>query len=185
LKAAVSVTRSLCVAALSLMVTACASSGFDLFGGNEPGASLASGESTNVHFFTSMPNFDTGVELQGGIRYALDFTILSNWIDGYIDENEAQQSLDERGFANSLMPWQWLGATRRSRQHRWFELMLYQPNCKRDSLHGITDLSVDEDSGSYNFVASCDGKLSLFVNDTRGFYINNAGYANISLSRLN
>jgi|TARA_B110000196_G_scaffold317718_1_gene331437 hypothetical protein len=61
----------------------------------------------------------------------------------------------------------------------------FQPNCVSDSLRGVTDLNVDEASGSYNFVAACDGKLTLFVNDSYGFYGNNVGFANISLSRVN
>ena len=83
------------------------------------------------------------------------------------------------------MPVQWLGWTRRSRSHNWFELMLMQPACRSGSLRGVSDLSIDEASGSYNFVATCDGNLTLFVNDSFGFYSNNAGYANIGLTRVN
>jgi hypothetical protein len=54
------------------------------------------------------------------------------------------------------------------REHNWFELMLLQAHCKRSSLVGISDLHLDEDSGSYNFVATCDGKHTLFVNDSHG-----------------
>jgi hypothetical protein len=150
-----------------------------------PGQNLAPGEHVNFHFFTKIPNFYSGIALQAGARYQLDFVLLSSWIDGTIQRNEQDQKLDERGFANSLMPYEWMGMLRRERDHRWFELMLVQPNCKASSLQGITDLSVDEGSGSYNFVAACDGNLTLFVNDSYGFYSNNAGYANIALSRVN
>ncbi|MCH8264327.1 MAG: hypothetical protein IIC10_02935 [Proteobacteria bacterium] len=43
----------------------------------------------------------------------------------------------------------------------------------------------DEAGGVYSFVAACDGKLTLFVNDSYGFYGSNADFANISLSRVN
>ena len=63
--------------------------------------------------------------------------------------------------------------------------MLMQPNCKSGSLQGVSDLTLDEASGSYNFVATCDGNLTLFVNDSHGFYSNNVGYASIVLTRVN
>ncbi len=166
-------------------LNACAVPTITLFNRDNPGPGLSIGESSNFHFFTSESNFDTGVNLNAGATYDLDITILSNWIDSYIEENEQGDLLDETGFDNSLMPFQWLGATRRSQSHRWFELMLFQANCGRESLRGITDLNSDEAGGSYRFVASCDGNLRLFVNDSPGFYLNNAGYANITLTRMN
>ena len=146
---------------------------------------LSVGESSNVHFFTIDPNFDTGITLGAGDTYDLDITILSHWMDAHITANENGEALNERGFDNSLMPIEMLGLTRRSRDHRWFELMMYQAGCGNDSLRGVTDLSNSNDSESYRFQASCDGNLRLFVNDTPGFYINNAGYANINLTRVN
>ncbi len=177
--------RGVAMIALCLYLTACAIPVATFFEDSESGRDLASGESATVHFFTNDPNLDTGVRLHAGTRYAVDVVILSNWIDSYIEENESGEAIDETGFANSVMPFEWLGFTRRSRQNRWFELMLYQPDCGRDSLRGVTELDVDETNGSYQFIASCDGKLSMFVNDSLGFYGNNAGYANINLSRVN
>lgn len=178
-------TRSAILLGLSLYLSACAIPIVTFLDGSDGGRDLVSGESATVHFFTNEPNLDTGVRLNAGSRYALDVVILSNWIDSDIEENETGEALDETGFANSVMPFEWLGITRRSRQNRWFELMLYQPDCGRESLRGVTELDVDETNGSYQFIASCDGKLSMFVNDSPGFYGNNAGYANIHLSRVN
>lgn len=178
-------TRSAILLGLSLYLSACAIPIATFLDGSGGGRDLVSGESATVHFFTNEPNLDTGVRLNAGSRYALDVVILSNWIDSDIEENETGEALDETGFANSVMPFEWLGITRRSRQNRWFELMLYQPDCGRESLRGVTELDVDETNGSYQFIASCDGKLSMFVNDSPGFYGNNAGYANIHLSRVN
>lgn len=169
---------------LLLILSSCQFPGIRLYESSDQGQPLNVGESTNVHFFTRNPNFNTGINLQSGSRYEMDITILSYWIDSYIDRNENDEPLDERGFANSLMPLELLASTKRSWDHRWFELMLYQSRCSRQSLYGVTDLEVDED-GSYNFVAACDGELTLFVNDSHGFYGNNVGYANISLSRVN
>ena len=182
------------VTAVAVAFSACSLPGVVIFGDSDPGIVLGAGENATVHFFTNEANFDTGINLQTGNRYGLDITILSYWIDNYIDRNENDEPLDERGFADSRMmrefedtviPFVLAQLTKRSYNHRWFELMMYQPNCKRDSLQGITDLSTDADSGSYNFVAACDGKLTLFVNDSHGFYSNNVGYTNISLSRVN
>lgn len=150
-----------------------------------PGSPLARGEAINLHFFTNEANFDTGIALQSGGSYTLTMAILSNWIDSYIDTNEDEMPLNERGFADSQMPYEFVSHLKRSRQHRWFELMLYQPNCKEASLKGVSDLNFDVESKTYDFVASCDGNLTLFVNDSPGFYGNNVGYANISLSRVN
>ncbi len=106
-------------------------------------------------------------------------------MDSTIDKNEKEQTLDQYGFADSVMPLPAVSLLKCSREHNWFELMLLQANCKRSSLVGISDLTFDEASGSYNFVATCDGKLTLFVNDSYGFYGNNSGFASISLSRAN
>lgn len=153
---------------------------------NSPSQVLAPGESISLRFFTSVADFDSGIRLQEGTDYNLDIMTLSHWVDGDIEENEEGAELDERGFANSEMPFEFLGVARRSRQHRWFELMLYQPACAAESLRGVTDLDVtEEDNNSYNFVAACDGKLTLFVNDSYGFYLNNTGFAGIALSRVN
>jgi len=154
-------------------------------GGSESGRIITAGENATVHFFTNEANYDTGIALQSGARYQLKVKLLSNWIDSYIDRNELDEPLHETGFANSQMPAEWMGITRRSREHNWFELMLMQGNCKTDSLRGVSDLSFDEATGSYNFVATCDGNLTLFVNDAYGFYGNNVGYANLELSRVN
>lgn len=171
-------------AASLLLLGACQAPRLNLFGAAGPGAPLAVGEEVNLDFFTSYLNFDTGVSLDAGADYAFRITILSHWIDRDIDVNEAGEPLDERGFGNSLMPFEWAGNLRRSRSHNWFELMLRQPDCPRDSLAGVSDLQYDAASGSYRFVAACSGNLALFVNDSYGFYGNNAGYANILLTRL-
>jgi len=162
-------------------VTGCNTAGIPFFTTNDTSAVLAAGESANTHFFTSEMNHDSGIALEAGARYTVDITILSHWIDSDIETNEADQPLDEKGFANSLMPWQWTGLTRRSQSHNWFELMLKQPGC---SVLGVSDLE-NNDNGGYNFTANCSGQLRLFVNDTVGFYGNNVGYANITVSRLN
>ena len=90
-----------------------------------------------------------------------------------------------REFDGGIIPFDLARLSKRSSQHRWFELMLMQYNCTGDSLQGVTDLAVDEESGVYTFVAACDGKLTLFVNDSHGFYSNNVGFANLALSRVN
>jgi len=179
------ITRSILLGSvLVLTLASCTFPGIRLYESSDQGESLNVGEAKNVHFFTKDPNFETGINLQSGARYVMDIAILSYWIDSYIEENENQEPLDERGFANSVMPFEFLAATKRVNGSRWFELMLYQSRCSRESLRGVTELEVDE-SGSYNFVAACDGELTLFVNDSRGFYSNNVGYANIALSRVN
>ena len=169
----------------ALLLVGCSVPGISIYGDAEPGTPVGSGEQHSVHFFTRDPNFDTGLSFNQGNRYRMKIALLSNWIDGNIEENEAGDELDEAGFDNSLMPTEWMGQTRRSRSHNWFELMLYQPNCAGSSRMGISELEFDENSNSYLFEAVCDGKLSLYVNDTHFFYINNAGYANIQFSRLN
>ena len=153
-------------------------------GDAEPGQILMPGESATLRFFTNIPNFDTDIGLLASAQYRLKINLLSNWADSTIDSNENDQALDQYGFADDLMPVAAASLLKRSREHRWFELMLLQANCKGSSLLGISDLTFDEDSGSYNFVATCDGKLTLFVNDSYGFYGNNSGFASISLSRV-
>jgi len=149
-----------------------------------PGQTLAPGESRTVHFFTKIADADTGVILEAAGRYEIRINLLNHWIDRYIAVNENGASLDESGFANSQMPYAWLGSLRRSTSHQWFELMLYQPRCEAESLRGVSDLQHNESSGSYQFVAACDGKLALFVNDNHLTYANNSGYANIAISRV-
>lgn len=152
---------------------------------SRPGMALSAGETARVRFFTNIADFDTGIVLTEGGRYALSIDLLSYWVDGSIEKNENGDDIDERGFANSEMTWSWLGHFRRSNDHRWFELMLYQPRCAGESLSGVSDLEFDESSSNYYFVANCDGKLALFVNDNYVAYANNLGYANIALSRVN
>ncbi len=149
------------------------------------GVSLSAGESSHLHFFTHEADFDTGVELIAGGQYALTVVLLNHWTDSAIAVNESGERLNEKGFANSVMPYSWLGNFRRSNSHQWFELMLYQPRCAADSLRGVSDLQYYESSGSYQFVATCDGKLALFVNDNYLTYANNRGYAGITINRVN
>ncbi|MFK7863115.1 MAG: hypothetical protein AB8B95_02705 [Pseudohongiellaceae bacterium] len=158
--------------------------GFSLLQTGSSGTPLASGETSNVHFFTKETLHNTGIALQSGQDYSLAVRILSNWVDLDIAENENGEALNERGFDNSLMPIEMLELTKRARSNNWFELMLVQQSCSGQSLAGVTDLTFDEESNSYRYTASCDGALSLFVNDTLGFYGNNIGYANIAISRL-
>lgn len=176
----------LTAAVLATSLTACVHTPMWAKGGaDESGMTLSAGEEAIVHFFTRDPSLDTGVKLAAGTEYEMDITILSLWVDSTIRKNENGEPLDETGFADSVMPHDWVSFLKRSGEHRWFELMIYQPNCSRDSLRGVTDLNANEDSGSYNFVAACDGKLSLFVNDSHGYYSNNVGFANIALSQVN
>lgn len=171
--------------ALPLAFAACATPPLGFLRPAAAPLELAPGESRSIDFFTSSHNLDSGILLQEGTRYSLAIVTLSHWIDGDIKSNENGEPLDQRGFSNALMPFAHLGIFRRSPDHRWFELMLYQAGCKSESLRGISELIMDESMGSYQFVAPCDGKLALFVNDSYGFYGNNAGYANIALSRSN
>jgi hypothetical protein len=149
------------------------------------GEVLSVGETANFLFFTNEPASNSGLSLVNGGAYQIQFSLLSNWIDGSIDQNENGQLLDETGFADSLMPLHSMSMLKRSRDHRWFELMLYLDGCSRASLLGISDLSFDETTGSYNYDASCSGDLKLFVNDSQGFYSNNAGFTNVKITRLN
>jgi hypothetical protein len=165
-------------------LTSCTIPGWMSLGDSQPSEVLMPGEKATLQFFTNIPNFDTDVGLQASAQYVLKINLLSNWVDNTFDKNEKEQTLDQYGFADSMMPIQGVSLLKRSREHKWFELMLQQANCKRSSLVGISDLTFDEASGSYNFVATCDGKLTLFVNDSYGFYGNNSGFASISLSRV-
>ena len=149
------------------------------------GDSLSVGESANFLFFTNESAATSGLSLVNGGGYQIEFTLLSNWIDGSIDQNETGQLLDESGFADSLMPVNSLSAFKRSREHRWFELMLYVDGCSGDSLAGVSDLAFDDATGSYTYDAICNGDLKLFVNDSQGFYGNNAGFSNIKITRIN
>ena len=151
----------------------------------QPGQLLAIGDSSVVHFFTSSADQDSGLVLEAGGQYTMSVNLLSNWTDSTIALNENDEPIDERGFANSEMPASWLGSLRRSQSHQWFELMLYQPRCATDSLRGVSDLQYNESSGSYTYVATCDGKLALFVNDNQMAYSNNRGYAKIAFARVN
>jgi len=176
--------KTLAAILATVSLTSCTVPGWAPFGDAQPGEVLMPGETAALQFFTNIPNFDTKVGLQANVRYEFKINLLSNWMDRTIDKNENNQSLDEYGFADSVMSMPVVSLLKRSRKHNWFELMLLQANCKRSSLVGISDLTFDEASGSYNFVATCDGKLTLFVNDSHGFYGNNSGFASISLSRV-
>ena len=169
----------------ALTLSACATPAWLPFGSSSVGQAITQGEPVTAHFFTKDPAFDTGVSLQSGLSYQLHINQLSYWIDSTIERNAAGVKLDEQGFDNSLRRSPWERLLRRSRSHNWFELMLMQPNCKSGSLQGVSDLTLDEASGSYNFVATCDGNLTLFVNDSHGFYSNNVGYASIVLTMVN
>lgn len=175
--------RVLLPALVALLATACAVPPVSLMD-MRSGQTLATGESATVHFFPAQANLDTGLVLAAGSRYTLDIKLLNYWVDGDIDTTAAGEPIDEYGFGNQQMPFDFLGALRRSNSHNWFELMLYQPRCAGESLRGISELEMNESSGSYSFVADCDGKLALFVNDSHFAYGNNLGYANIALSRL-
>ena len=89
---------------IAFMLSSCSFRGIYLYESSDQGTPLNGGEHRNFHFFTKDPNYDTGINLQSGANYSLDITILSYWIDSYIEKNEDQESLDERGFANSVMP---------------------------------------------------------------------------------
>lgn len=176
--------RSTFLALLLTALSACTVPGWMSLGDAGAGEVLSAGETATLHFFTNTANFDTEIGLQAGVEYALRINLLSNWVDSSIEKNEKDEPLDQFGFANSVMPLPAASMLKRSREHNWFELMLVQANCKRSSLKGVSDLNFDEASGSYNFLATCDGKLTLFVNDSHGFYGNNSGFASISLSRV-
>jgi len=149
------------------------------------GQSLAPGQSTSFRFFTTAQATHSGVNLAAGSAYRLEFPMVSNWIDGGIDTDENGDAIGLTGFADGRMPLETLSLLKRSRQHRWFELILYQDGCRRDSLIGITELNFDTASNSYLYQAPCSGDLKLFVNDSQGFYVNNSGFAHIKITRTN
>lgn len=149
------------------------------------GQSLAPGQSTSFRFFTTEPTSHSGVNMAEGGSYRLEFPLVSNWIDGSIESDENGNPIGLGGFADSQMPLDSIALLKRSRQHRWFELMVYQDGCRRDSLSGISELSYDEASSSYLYQAPCEGDLKLFVNDSQGFYTNNVGFAHIRITRTN
>lgn len=179
-------TKNSVLGLVSLITLAsCSLPGVSIFQNDDSGSLLGSGDAATVHFFTKEVNHDTGIRLQAGADYTVGVTILSNWMDSSIDQNENGQALNELGFSNALMPLEFVGLARRSRSNQWFELMLEQPSCSNQSLTGVSELSYDDAAGNYRFTAKCDGKLNLFVNDSYGFYGNNIGYANIALTRSN
>jgi hypothetical protein len=170
------------LALLLACLTGCATPGLPFLGDPGDNETLAVGETKSIHFLARERNYDAGVTLVQGSRYTLSVSYLSNWVDSKIEQNEAGEAISESGFDNSLMAVPQLGSLRRSRRHNWFELMLFQPSCRGSSLKGVTDLEQLDDG--YRFTAACDGNLHLFVNDAPGFYLNNQGYANLSLSRI-
>ncbi len=149
------------------------------------GQTLAPGQSTAFRFFTTDQATHSGVNATAGTSYQLEFPIISNWIDGNIETDETGASIGLTGFADRQMPRDSYSLLKRSRQHRWFELMLYQDGCRHDSLIGISELSFDATSKSYLYRAPCNGDLKLFVNDAQGFYVNNVGFAHIRITRSN
>lgn len=157
---------------------------YSTFTRSPPGRFLPVGQDVSFYHFPRETSNDTRILVEAGGRYALDIVDLKDWADNSIWKNEAGELLDERGFSNSLMPFSWMGHTRRSREHRWFELLLYQSECRRESLKGASDMERDA-SGRYIFEPVCDGRLVFFVNDARGFYGNNHGSTRLVLSRIN
>jgi len=149
------------------------------------GRALAPGQSATFRFFTTDPAARSGLNLASGASYGVQIPLVSNWIDGDIDTDENGAPLGPAGFADSQMPVDALSLVKRSRQHRWFELMFYQDGCRRESLVGLTDLPFDENTGAYIYQAPCSGDLKLFVNDGQGFYINNVGFARVTVTRGN
>ena len=151
----------------------------------DTGRALAPGQTASFRLFTTDPSTHSGLSLTSGASYRLEFPIVSNWIDGEIEADENGDPLGLNGFADSQMPTDSFALLKRSRQHRWFELMLYQDGCRRDSLIGISQLTFDAPSNSYFYQAPCSGDLKLFVNDGQGFYVNNVGYAQVRITRTN
>ena len=134
--------QSICV--FLLILSSCnARLYIDQLPGSE-GELLSIGESANFQFFTNEPAATSGLRLIDGGNYQIQLTLLSNWIDGSIDQNENGQLLNEIGFADNLMPLHSLSILKRSREHRWFELMLYLDSCSGESLLGVSDLAIDE-----------------------------------------
>lgn len=151
----------------------------------DAGRSLANGESASFRFFTSDPAAESGVNLARDATYRLQVSMVSNWSDGTILADRDGGQIGPRGFGDDLMPYRGLSLLKRSRQHNWFELMIYQDGCRSQSLRGVTDLDYDAGSDSYSFRAACSGDLKLFVNDGQGFYVNNSGMANMTITRSN
>ncbi|MCB1669483.1 MAG: hypothetical protein R3F41_14775 [Gammaproteobacteria bacterium] len=149
----------------------------------DSGQALAPGQSTSFRFFTTDPSNHSGVNLTAGASYHLQLSMVSNWIDGSIDSDENGEPLGPFGFADSVMPLEAMALMKRSTDHRWFELMLYQDGCRSESLVGISNLTYDAESDSYLYVAPCSGDLRLFVNDSQVSYTDNVGFARITLSR--
>jgi hypothetical protein len=167
------------------LLTACnAQMYIDPTPGND-GRTLAPGQSASFRFFTTEPAADAGLNLAAGASYRLEIPLVSNWIDGEVDTDESGVALGPLGFADSLMPADAFALFKRSRQHRWFELMFYQDGCRSDSLVGLSDLQYDSQTDSYNYTAPCEGDLKLFVNDSQGAYTNNVGFARIQITRTN
>lgn len=177
--------KALAAILATVSLSACTVPGWMSIGDAQLGNVLMPSETAALQFFTTIPNFDTEVGLQANVQYEFKKNLLSNWVDGNIDKNEKRQSLDQYGSANSVMPLPAVSLLKRSREHNWFELMLLQANCKHSTLVWISDLTFDEACSNYNFVATCDGILTLFVNDSYGFHSNNSSFASISLSRVN
>ncbi len=105
--------RNLVPVLTALLMTACAVPPISLMD-TRPGQTLASGDSATVHFFPCRPSQDTGVVLQAGARYALDIKLLNFWVDGDIEETADGERIDEMGFSNSQMPFEFLGSLRRA-----------------------------------------------------------------------
>ncbi|MDP6652558.1 MAG: hypothetical protein QGF90_10705 [Gammaproteobacteria bacterium] len=138
---------------LATILSSCSFPGIVLSGISDMGTALSVGEEVSLKFFTNDANFDSGIGLQSGARYALEVKTLSYLIDSSIEDNEDGEPLDEHGFSDARMarqldkgiiPLSLARLSKRSKQHRWFELMQY--NCTRDSLRGVSDLSVDEEA---------------------------------------
>jgi hypothetical protein len=177
--------RAFAVIAL-LLITSCTQLRVPFLGYKpvDPGR-LSMGESASFHFFPNNARASANIALQAGKDYAIQFALLSNWADGKIDTNETGNPLDAMGFADSLMPVESYNLLKRSRAHRWFELLVYQEGCKGESLKGLHELAYDVQQQSYRYHAPCDGVLRLHVNDAWGFYGNNSGFSSIRLTRLN
>ena len=108
----------------TVSLSACIVPGWMSIGDAQPGNVLMPGRTAALQFFTTIPNFDTEVGLQANVQYEFKTNLLSNWVDSNIDKNEKRQSLDQYGFANSVMPLPAVSLLKRSREHNWFELML-------------------------------------------------------------
>lgn len=176
--------RLLFLSVLGLLASCNARMYLDQVPGDD-GLVLAPGQTTSFRFFTTDAAGDSGLNLTGGATYRLQIPQVSNWRDGTIDSDENGQPLGPAGFADSQMPLAAFALLKRSRQHRWFELMFYQDGCRRSSLVGLSDLAYDPATDSYRYQAPCSGDLILFVNDSQGAFVNNLGFARISVTREN